>query len=358
MTFVYRQLATLSTQYRLILLTSTLENTELYPFSPIYLKSKSLIDRLYHRAYKQITRHYIGLGFLQKLYWQRILRKHEIKLIHAHFGVGGIEILALSQKLQIPLLVSFHGYDASRLLSNKRYVTDLEQLFRTSHNIVVSKKMRETLLSLGAHPGSTTLLPYGIPLKDFPPVERRPLRQKIKAGEQITFLQVSNFVEKKGHYYTLQAFKIFLQYYESCQLILAGDGEQRAKMEKLAQSLGINEQVHFLGAVTQSQVKALLSQADVFVHHSVTASDGDQEGTPPVISTYHAGIPDVIQDGVNGYLVEERDVATYAQKMRAVLNDDGTLREHAVHTIRTSYNLVTQNKKLSRIYEELIKKEC
>ena len=76
--------------------------------------------------------------------------------------------------------------------------------------------------------------------------------------------------------------------------------------------------------------KKLLLEANAFVHHSITASNGDAEGLPnaiieamamelPVISTWHAGIPELIEDGVNGYLVKEKDVDTYVKRMKDIL---------------------------------------
>ncbi|MEL6592627.1 MAG: glycosyltransferase, partial [Bacteroidota bacterium] len=78
------------------------------------------------------------------------------------------------------------------------------------------------------------------------------------------------------------------------------------------------------------QARSLLASAECFVHHSVTATNGDTEGIPnaimeamamevPVIATIHAGIPELVEDGVNGYLIKEKDVKAYTKAMHDIL---------------------------------------
>ncbi len=114
------------------------------------------------------------------------------------------------------------------------------------------------------------------------------------------------------------------------------------------------------------RVKELMKQADIFVHHSITASNGDQEGIPnvimeamatglPIISTYHAGIPELITDEFNGYLVEEKDSEEYAKKIRKLLTEDiSFIPLNARKTIEEKFNLKKQQIKLNSIYEELL----
>jgi glycosyltransferase involved in cell wall biosynthesis len=273
-------------------------------------------------------------------------------------------MLGLCQSLKLPLLVSFRGVDASHMLNDPRYVTSLRELFVYAHLVVMSHAMGERLIGLGANPERTHYLPTGIPLDDFPPAERRPLHEKTALGEPITFLQISRFKEKKGHQITLHAFKEFLPAYPQSTLILAGDGDTLPAAKTLAGELGLGDRVKFLGEIPPNQVPSLLAAADVFVHHSITASDGDQEGTPnavleamatglPVISSHHAGIPDVITDGQNGYLVEERNIPAYTNKMRAVLHDNGRIGR-AAQNIRDTLDIRHQCQKLSQIYEDII----
>ena len=75
----------------------------------------------------------------------------------------------------------------------------------------------------------------------------------------------------------------------------------------------------------------------------------------PVISTYHSGIPELIKDGENGFLVNEKDVASYAKKMFEVLNSEPGIGKNAYNTIYQNFNLEKQNKKIINLYKMLIK---
>jgi glycosyltransferase involved in cell wall biosynthesis len=255
------------------------------------------------------------------------------------------------------------------MLNNPRYVKSLPALFAYAHIVVVSRAMGQRLRPFGATPERMHYLPTGVPVEDFPIVARSSLQEKTRADEAVTFLQVSTFREKKGHFITLRAFKEFLPSYPHSKLIFAGEGDTLAAAQTLAAELDLGERVQFLGAVTEQEVRSLLPRADVFVHHSLTADDGDQEGTPnaileamstglPVISSQHGGIPEVIVDGENGYLVPEHDVAAYAGKMRAVLDDDGSLGARAAQTVRQSFDIRLQNAKLSQLYMDIITGEA
>jgi colanic acid/amylovoran biosynthesis glycosyltransferase len=147
-----------------------------------------------------------------------------------------------------------------------------------------------------------------------------------------TFLQVSSFQTRKGQHITLNAFKLLLATKPAveCRLVLAGNGPEFEAVRSLARSLRIEEHVDFTGWVSPAQARALMDEADCFVHHSLTV-DGWTEGIPnaiieamamelPVISTRHAGIPELVRDGVDGFLVEEDDVQAYAQRMTEVLS--------------------------------------
>jgi colanic acid/amylovoran biosynthesis glycosyltransferase len=122
------------------------------------------------------------------------------------------------------------------------------------------------------------------------------------------------------------------------ELVIIGDGPQRGAAEELATSLGIDDRVRFLGAVDYSRCEEELRRSHVLLLHSVTAANGDQEGLPnvlgeamsaglPVISTKHAGIPELVRDGETGFLVNERDeVGTSAAMMRLAESADLRMR--------------------------------
>src|SRR5690606_25159636 len=143
-----------------------------------------------------------------------------------------------------------------------------------------------------------------------------------------SFLSVGRFVSKKAHYLTILAFNEVLKKHPDAKLYLAGDGDLYEACINITNSLKIQNNVCFLGVIEIDQYLELLNKCYGYVQHSITALNGDKEGTPvsileasiagiPVISTRHSGIKDVIIEGKTGYLVDEFDINKMAESMSA-----------------------------------------
>src|SRR5439155_17216983 len=112
---------------------------------------------------------------------------------------------------------------------------------------------------------------------------------------------------------------------------IIGDGPLRTSLERLAAELGLAQRVTFSGSLPHCEVKRQLRSAHLFLLPSVTASDGDMEGIPVAlmeamaagliaVSTYHSGIPELIEDGATGFLAPERDTEALAAKLAWVFD--------------------------------------
>ena len=365
MTFVYRQLLSVINEFDPIVLTSNkINNIEFFPFDRIFSKKISKLGIIY-RVYKKSIGHFTAISPSQRKYFYDIIRRNNVKLVHAHFGPSAIEILPVAKRLNIPLLVTFHGYDASSILEKKKYLNDLIEVFNYSSIVTVSNYMARKIQSLYFKELNCHIIYYGIDLSKFPFVERKPLVQKFKDREEILCLQISNFVEKKGHQFTIEAFSRLLKKYNRCRLILGGEGILLDKIKILTSKLGINDRVQFIGKVDPEDVYTYMKNADVFLHHSITASNGDQEGIPnvlmeamatglPVISTYHAGIPELVQDGINGFLVHEKDIEEYVGAMQRAWRSDSEISYRAYRKVQKEFNIEIQSKKLIDLYKKII----
>ncbi|MGH8610538.1 MAG: glycosyltransferase [Gammaproteobacteria bacterium] len=362
-TFVYRQLQGVAERYRALVVTHRLANAESFPYAPVELCPRTLFDRVYVRMARNGFGRFDVMSQTQIGRLVRALGKHDVELIHAHFGPAGLQMLPVAQRLGVPLLVTFHGYDASRLLTNEHYCAALKKLFAYASPVAVSQAIAERLRAAGADPVRLKMLYIGVPVDEFRYVERVAIAEKKRRGETIRFLQVARLVEKKGTEYTLKAFRELRCTHRSCTLTIAGEGPLLGKMRALAKELGIDDAVVFAGKVTAAEVLQLMGDADVCLQHSVTASDGDCEGLPtvlmeamasglPVISTRHSGIPELIDDGVSGYLVDERDVAGYAVKLRAILRCGVEMGRRGRAVVESRFNLAIQNGKLANYYYE------
>ena len=364
-TFVYRQMQGVSGAFNPIVLTSEVRNSELYPVQDVYARPRTFAEKVGARLTRALTGRFTVVPSGQRRAWTQALRTTGTQLVHAHFGLYGLDMLGAAGEARTPLLVTFHGYDASSLLRDAAYAKELPGLFDRAHAITVSRDMADRLAAYGARDESLDVHYIGVPVENFDYVDRTPVAQKIAAGDPVRFVQVSNFVEKKGHRYTIEAFARYLPSHPGHELILAGDGPTREAAEALSRELGIADRVHFPGRVVKEQVSDLMRGADVFVHHSVTASDGDMEGIPTVImeamsmglvvvSTRHSGIAELVEDASEGFLVAERDVDAYTERLEALAQCDPELPRRARRKIESSFNMDVQNDKLVDIYRKVI----
>jgi colanic acid/amylovoran biosynthesis glycosyltransferase len=300
-------------------------------------------------------------GFVQVRELRRRLRKHRISTILANYGPSGVALLPAVENTNVRLVVHFHGYDAHNAQMLRDYRNDYQRLGEVSHKIiVVSKKMRESLVEIGIPENKIALLRYGIDPLVFPP--------KTTWSNETTFFGVGRFVDKKAPYLTLLAFAQILNDHPKSRLVLAGDGELLEATKNIALALGIQKSVDFPGVLPPDQVASQMRTAFCYVQHSIVPevgpNTGDSEGTPvailealmtgiPVISTRHAGIAEVVVDGKSGYLVQERDVSAMAEAMKSLCAHPTKAEEMGRYARQDALQNYTLDKYISGLKEVL-----
>lgn len=354
-----------------ILCSRKLENIDIFPSRNIValpqMKESLLKERLYRRLFN--PDYFIAvnprLDRKNKNYVVRYLKHNKVDLIHAHFGPSGIEILPIAAKLKIPMLVSFHGFDGSNLLKYRKYLSNLNKLFSYAFVIFPSEYMRRKVVAYVSTQLKSSVIHYGIPLSQFNFINRLSVKGKLNSNQDIILLQVSNFVEKKGHIFTIKAFEKFQKSYPNSKLILAGEGKLKNKIVEIVREMKLNEKIIFPGRIDHLEVSNLMGKADIFLHHSVVASNGDEEGIPnvimeamatglPVISTNHAGIPELITNGINGFLVNEKDIDMYVLALEKAMSLDDQIGVKARKNIEQNFNLDIQNQRIEEVYNDVL----
>jgi len=132
----------------------------------------------------------------------------------------------------------------------------------------------------------------------------------------------------------------------------------------LVKNLDIENNVEFVGYVKPERAIELMKRSHVFVHHSIISKNGDQEGIPnalmeamamelPVLSTKHSGIPELVQDGENGFLVDEKNIQLYTERMNEIIKWK-TVPENRI-VIENKFEMTIHNKKLESIYISILK---
>jgi len=245
----------------------------------------------------------------------------ESDVIICHFGTNGADYVFLKDifKEKIKYITVFHAYELTKTKFVQGY--SYKELFKKGDIFLPETfRWKKKLISLGCSEEKIIVHRNGIDMDDFK------YRENGINNGNINLLTVSRLVEKKGLEYSIRGVAALIDKYPEIQYSIVGEGPLRSDIEELIQSLGMAKHIKLLGMKSTEEIRDLMTQYHIFILTSVTAKDGDQEGLPvslmeammigmPIISTIHSGIPELITDGVNGFLVPERDVSAIIKKL-------------------------------------------
>lgn len=330
-----------------------LEDKSLEGFGTLKNSGNSLLFKLQRKLLKKDYTWYF------QRFLKASLKKNEINVVLAEFGYIAEQNLQVIKELKLPLIVHFHGLDASVQRIIKHH-NNYKRIFEYARFIiVVSKKMYGDLKGLGCPEEKLMYNVYG-PREDF-------LNVKPKFSKN-QFIAIGRFVDKKAPYYLILAFKKVLEKFPETKLIIAGNGELWNSCKNIIKYYGLANNILLPSVINKEQYLGYLQESLAMIQHSITADNGDSEGTPvsileasaaglPVISTRHAGIPDVIIDGETGLLVDEHDVESMAKKMEILLENKAwaiKLGKSGNENIRNYFSLERHLKILDNLIEECI----
>ena len=278
------------------------------------------------------------------------------ELVHAQFGRGGALALPLARKLNIPLVVTFHGGDAFKEKHyRKRFLRPI--LGRRWHALMsyasviicVSEGIREKLIERGAPEHKLQVIYIG----------SDNIAGKISEQNPEHFLFAGRFVEKKGVFVLLSAIAQMRSSGCTVPFVLAGDGPLLTAAVEKARNI---TRLYFSGWMSSAELRNAISKAYAVVIPSIVGEDGDKEGLPsvaveamacgvPVIASDDAGLNEVFKHNSAGLLAQAGNPNALANQMLALLADPrGRLRmAQASHELaRTKFSAMLQ----SRLLEE------
>lgn len=363
MLHIYRQVCALQ-RYDTFVMTKWLQNAERFPFRDIEIIPKPHFNPFRHGWLKFVKKAppVIYRGEYQLL--SSLLERRGADLMHIYFGHTGVHLLPFIEHWHKPCVVSFHGADVSLKQDVKDYVPKLRQVFSAVTLVFArSQSLAERLVALGCPPEKLRISRTGLPLQEFPFV-----RREAPSDGRWRFLQACRLIEKKGVATTLCAFAIFQKQYPNSELIIAGKGPLQGHLETLAEELGVADKVHFIGFLSQPQLRELYAGCQLFLHPSETPPDQNQEGIPnsvleamstglPVAATRHGGIPEAVEHGRSGYLVAERDFEALAAAMKEIVRSPNTFREMgqlASEHVAAHFEQAAQIRNLESHYDEAL----
>lgn len=350
-TFIHDEIRT-HTRYEVDVFCEERLNADRFPYER-YVTPGSTLERMLYR----------NTGYSRM--FDRILSRGHHDVVHAHFGTTALNALPLVMRNDLPFVITFHGNDVAVLLGsqrfnpkNWRYLALRDWLMeRADLMLCVSEELCAFVRRMSGRPEAVRRHPLGIDLTRYTP-------SKVE-NETPQVIMVGRFTEKKGHAYALQAFDRVIASGRKAHLSFVGNGEREAWCREYVRTHDLERHVTFAGVVTPEEVAKRLSHSDIALVPSVVARNHDREGSPtvakeagaccvPVIGTYHAGIPEIVDDGTTGLLVPERHVPALADAMTTLL-DDPDLRDAmgraARKKIEREFNLHRQVDELEDLYD-------
>ena len=243
----------------------------------------------------------------------------DFDLIDAHvYYPDGVAAALLARTLEKPVAVTARGTDLNHY--PKRYPLVGRMIAKAARHvdasITVCAALRDALIELGADPGGVHVMRNGVDLSLFVPLDREVARRRWQLRRR-TLLSVGHLIERKGHDLVIRA----LAELPEVDLIIAGDGPEKGRLQHLATSLGVIERVRFTGALAHQDLPGLYSAVDALVLAS------SREGWPnvllealacgtPVIASRNWGTPEIVSAPEAGLLLDERTPEAIAEAVR------------------------------------------
>ncbi len=297
----------------------------------------------------------------------RAIRPIKPCLLHAHFGPDAMFAMATARRFGLPLVATFHGYDATRPdqfqtgPGGRLWLRRRQALFEQAALLIAASDfVRERLLALGAPPHKVVRHYIGVDTAMFapppPPGERHP-------GE---VLFVGRLSAAKGIIDLLTAMTAVRAAIPTATLTIIGDGPLRDEAQRMNRELGLG--AAFLGARPSADVRDAMRRASVLCVPSKVSAEGQREGLGlvfaeaqacglAVVSCRSGGVTEVVREGEGGLLVDEGDIAGIASAAVSCLGDQtlaGRLGAAGRRHVVEHFDLARQSALLADLYDTVV----
>ena len=324
--------------------------------------NNQLVDIFLYKNFKK-------LGSNPKKNLLKLIDEIKPDIIHLHYATDAGIYLTELKNLNIPKVVSVYGYETSgfprRFLGYGKHFLKNRTYKYADKIFAMSPDMEKDLLNTGCPKEIIVVHYYGTDVQRFND------EHSYENMEHVQYLIISGLTPQKGHLFLLKAFKEAYKINNNIRLTIVGDGPEKEKIADFIQSNNMGSYVSILPFVVygSKEHKNYFADSDVFIHPSITDVNGDKEGIPgaiveamaaglPVISTFHAGIPFIIENGVSGSLVNEWDYDGLRDAILKMANDTTirkSLGQKGQEFALKNLDLYEKEKELEEIYKSLIK---
>jgi len=290
-----------------------------------------------------------------------LVKKRHVDILHAHTShAHTLALLASWRMPEVKLVVSrrvdFHvrGFFSRTLKYGKR----IDKI------ITVSDAIKRVLIEDGIAPGRIETIRSGFVTGEFKNRTRgSDIRKQFKIGpDSIVVVTVAALAPHKAHQVLLKAASRVLKVHTDVKFLLAGEGETRPLIERDIRNLGIGDSVLLLGFV--EDVGSVYRAADIF------ALSSEEEGLCsslldamyfklPVVATSAGGIPELVRDGVNGYIVPVNDYLLFADRLNLLIEEGGRRKKMGMRSaeILKQHTVESTVEKTLAVYNDLVGQE-
>ena len=252
---------------------------------------------------------------------RRVIKRYNIDLIQAHWAIPA-GFLACLVSAQIPVITTLRGSDINKF--GKRQVFKYPAKYalkRATKIIALSNDLKEEAIKLGARDDKIWVIPGGVDTDKFKPQNKNEARVKLQLPEELLILFVGVLTKNKRIDRLIRVTAKLSRDF-NLQVLILGDGPERANLENLARYLGL-ENIIFKGWVSPNDMPLYMAASDVLVLPS------ESEGLPgcvqeamacgiSIVASNVGGLPDLITNGVNGYLVDNE--AEMEERLRLLMS--------------------------------------
>lgn len=306
---------------------------------------------------------------------KKILISDDIDVIHAQGLIHLIEAYAASKVLswrkKVAIVQSVHHY-AHGSRYEKLFLRIGTKLMSWCSDLIlpVSQETYERLIQSGSPQAKTFLLHNPIDLEklkeEVAAVGSPKIRDIIfQLSDKPVVIYPANLVSRKGHRYYLKAARQVVKEFPNAKFIVTSDGPMRKKLVRMSQSMGISSNVIFTGRIEVADLRLLVSRANIGAFPSLaeTFALGALEMVAvgkPVVATPVGAIPEMVVDGVNGFLIPRRDPSALAVGILNLLRNPEKAKRMGLNgkrLIEEKFSMNTIVPKLKRLYDLAVERK-
>ena len=293
-----------------------------------------------------------------------LLRKEKPDLIVVHGYRPLILCLILKPFFRFTIIVYSRGFTAESL-KIRIYEKIYRLSMRLSNSILaVSDGHKRVLREYGVPENKIKVVHNAVSIDSFESLKKINMRKEVLErlgipSEGKLIVSAGRLSPEKGHRFLVEAIGMLRGSMNNNHFVFCGDGPCQKDLEKQSKELGISEICHFVGF--RRDLKEIFQAMDLMVLPSLT------EGLPnvvleafacakPVVATAVGGVPEIVENGVNGILVPKERPDLLAEAIKGCLADPGKSRmmgEAGYNKVKTEFTFESQTQKLEAIYNQL-----